>query len=196
MIVLLVIAASTIFVVVEPFIDSLTEAAGQLGIPEYFMIKWLAPIASEAPEVIVALTLAAHRKPAEGVLLLCAAIANQWSALVGSLPVAFKIGGGSWALPLTSDNSLQVKEFLLTASVTAVAVAILVGLRVPLWAPAFLLVTFAAEFALPNESALLLLAALNAALALVMFTVNARRLPTMIRAPFNLRATSSAASPG
>lgn len=181
---LFLMAGATIFVVVEPFIESLVHTASVLGISDYFLIKWLAPIASEAPEVILALTLAAHRKPAEGVLLLCTAIANQWSALVGSLPVAFKIGGGDWALPLTHADNLQVKEFLLTASVTAVAVAFLVGLRVPLWAPAFMLVTFVAEFALPNESALMVLAAINAAVALVILGLNRRQLPALVKAPF------------
>jgi len=190
--VLFVIAGATIFVVVEPFIESLVNAASVLGISDYFLIKWLAPVASEAPEVILALTLAAHRKPVEGVLLLCTAIANQWSALVGSLPVAFKIGGGGWALPLHHAENLQIKEFLLTASVTAVAVAFLVGLRVPLWAPAFMLVTFVLEFALPTEGWLMVLAAVNAAVALTIFAINRRHLPSLVTAPFRSLRTDHA----
>jgi len=185
--VLFLIAGATIFVVVEPFIESLVQTASALGISDYFLIKWLAPVASEAPEVILALTLAAHRKPVEGVLLLCTAVANQWSALVGSLPLAFKIGGGGWALPLTHAENLQVKEFLLTASVTAVAVAFLMGLRVPLWAPAFMLATFVAEFALPNETSLMVLATINAAVALAVLAINRRHLPALVTAPW--RAT-------
>ncbi|MCL1898370.1 MAG: hypothetical protein FWG16_06065 [Micrococcales bacterium] len=183
-VVLFLVAAGTIFWVVEPFVDSLIAAGDYLGVPRYFMVKWLAPIASEAPEVILALTLAAHRKPVAGVMLLVTAITNQWSALVGSLPVAFKLGGGDWALPLTADSSLQIKEFLLTGAVTAVAIAFLLGLRIPPWAPFFLLATFVAEFVLPTENQLLILAAINAALALALVAVNRKHLPALIKAPF------------
>jgi cation:H+ antiporter len=175
------IAAATIFIGAEPFVDSLIESGHALGINEALLIQWLAPLASEAPEFIIALTLASRGKAPAAVGILLTSMVNQWSCLVGSLPFAFRLGGGSWSLPL---DSRQVEEFLLTGSVTAVAVALLLSRRIPAWGAYFMLAVFVAEFALPDEHARLILAAVNGVGAIALVIANARYVQPLFKQPF------------
>ena len=48
-IVLFVIAAGTILIMAEPFVESLKETGHALGLSEFLLIQWVAPLASEAP---------------------------------------------------------------------------------------------------------------------------------------------------
>jgi cation:H+ antiporter len=175
------IAAATIAVGAEPFVEALKESGHILGIDERLLIQWLAPLASEAPEFIIALTLASRRKTWAAVGMILTSMVNQWTALVGSLPMAYRLGGGSWSLPL---DSIQVEEFLLTASVTAVAVALLLRLRVPAWGCWFMLAVFAAEFIIQDERTRLLLAAVNVLAALVLLVRHRHSVPALFKEPF------------
>ena len=119
-------AAFVIIVVAEPFAHSLIEAGKALQINEFILVQWLAPLASEAPEFIVAIMFAMRGKPAIGLAILVSSKVNQWTALAGSLPVGFLLGGGQGALPM---DPLQVEEFTLTIAQTVFGVAILLSLR-------------------------------------------------------------------
>jgi cation:H+ antiporter len=179
---LFLVAAGVILAGAEPFVESLVQTGEQLHLSEYLLIQWLAPLASEAPEFIIALTLASRGKAWAAVGMLATSVINQWSCLVGSLPVAYKLGGGA-GLGLHLD-AVQREEFLLTASVTLLAVALMAGLRVPLWACVFILGVFALEFVLQTESSRLVLAGVNVAAALVVAVLNRRRWGPLFRAPF------------
>ncbi|HIB35446.1 MAG TPA: hypothetical protein EYO26_03395, partial [Dehalococcoidia bacterium] len=51
---LIIFSAVTIFIVSQPFVESLIHIGGKYGIDEYYLIQWLAPLASESPEIIIA----------------------------------------------------------------------------------------------------------------------------------------------
>ena len=51
---LLLAAAATIFAAAEPFAEGLVHSGVQLGIDEFLLVQWLAPLASEAPEFLFA----------------------------------------------------------------------------------------------------------------------------------------------
>ncbi|MGH9003121.1 MAG: sodium:proton exchanger, partial [Acidimicrobiia bacterium] len=51
---LFVVAALVILACAENFAHALVETGGELGISEFFLVQWLAPLASEAPELLVA----------------------------------------------------------------------------------------------------------------------------------------------
>lgn len=57
-----VLAASVILLCAEPFANSLVSAGTQLGIDQFLLVQWLAPLASEAPEFIIAAIFAARGK--------------------------------------------------------------------------------------------------------------------------------------
>lgn len=144
-------AAVVILSAAEPFGDSLVETGSELGIDRFLLVQWLAPIASESPEVLVAITFALRARADDGMGALLAAKLNQWTLLIACLPIAFYLGGGE-AGGLALD-SRQTEEFVLTTAQTVLGVAILANLRLTGAKALLLLGLFAAQFVLPDESA-------------------------------------------
>jgi cation:H+ antiporter len=174
-------SALAILACAEPFAESLVASGRALGVDEFLLVQWLAPLASETPEFLVAILFAWRGKGAAALGLLISAKVNQWTLLVGSLPVAYGIGGGPAALPL---DGRQVEEFLLTATQTLLGIAVLLALRFPRWAAWTLLGLFAVQFAIPGESGRYALCGVYLLLALVALKRNRRHLVPTLTAPF------------
>ena len=149
-------AALIILASAEPFAEALVGSGAALGIDQFLLVQWLAPLASEAPEFIVAILFALRGKAAMALGMLISAKVNQWTLLVGSLPVAYLLGGGSTSLVL---DARQIEEVLLTATQTLMGVAVLLALRFPRWAALALLGLFAVQFAIPGTEGRLVLSA-------------------------------------
>jgi len=123
---LFVFAGVVIALSAEPFADGLVHTGARLGIDEFLLVQWLAPLASETPEFLVAALLALRGKAVTGITLLLSAKVNQWTLLIGSLPLAFSLGAGHLAgLPL---DARQTGEVLLTAAQSLFGVAVLASL--------------------------------------------------------------------
>jgi cation:H+ antiporter len=120
--------ALTIFAAAEPFVEGLKGIGEQLHISEFVLIQWFAPLASEAPELTVAAILALRGRALAGMVMLISSKVNQWTLLIGSLPVAYSISGVHIS-PLPMD-SRQVEEVFLTAAQSAFAVAIFASLSI------------------------------------------------------------------
>jgi cation:H+ antiporter len=174
-------AAVAILASAEPFAESLVASGQALGIDQFLLVQWLAPLASESPELIVAVLFALRGKGAAALGLLIAAKVNQWTLLVGSLPVAYAIGGGGTSLPL---DGRQVEEVLLTATQTALGVAVLLSLRFPRWAAFGLFGLFAVQFAIPGQHGRLMLSVVYAALAAVVLVRHRQWILPTLAAPF------------
>jgi cation:H+ antiporter len=141
---LFAVPAAAILLVAEPFAESLVETGEHLGIDEFILVQWLAPLASEAPEMGVALMFAFRGMGAMGLGVLVSSKVNQWTLLVGTLPLVYSINkGGISELPL--DNR-QNFEFLLTSAQSLFAVLLLVALRINWRGGLVLLVLFLAQF--------------------------------------------------
>jgi len=125
---LFIYSALVIFSAAEPFVEGLKGIGEELGISEFVLIQWFAPLASEAPELTVAAILASRGRALAAMVMLISSKVNQWTLLIGSLPVAYSISGGHIA-PLPMD-SRQVEEVFLTAAQSAFAVAIFVSLSI------------------------------------------------------------------
>ena len=111
-------------------------------------------------EFIVAILFAVRGAAAIGTLI--SSKVNQWTLLVGSLPLAYLLGGGTTALHL---DARQVEEFLLAATLTLLGIAALLALRFPRWAACALLGLFAVQFALPGQTARYVLCGIYTAVA-------------------------------
>jgi cation:H+ antiporter len=104
----------------------LVRTGQKLCIDEFLLVQWLAPLASEAPEFLVAALLALRGKAGAAFGLLLSAKVNQWTLLIGSLPLAYSVGAGHpAALPL---DARQTAEVLLTAAQSLFGVAVLASL--------------------------------------------------------------------
>ncbi len=116
-------AAGAIIMSAEPFAESLVKSGSELGVSKFLLVQWLAPLASESPELIVAALFAWRLNTNAGLGTLVSSKVNQWTLLVGTLPVVFVIAGGSTrGLPL---DALQREELFLTAAQSVFAVAVL-----------------------------------------------------------------------
>jgi cation:H+ antiporter len=123
-------AGLTIGISAETFAEGLIHTGERLGIDEFLLVQWLAPLASEAPEFLVAALLAVRGKASAALALLLSAKVNQWTLLVGSLPVAYSVGAGHLgALPL---DQRQTAEVLLTAAQSLFGVAVLASMSLSL----------------------------------------------------------------
>jgi cation:H+ antiporter len=139
-------AGATIGVAAEPFAEGLVHTGQKLGIDEFLLVQWLAPLASETPEFLVAALLAVRGKATAALALLLAAKVNQWTLLVGSLALAYSAGAGQLAaLPL---DQRQVGEVLLTAAQSLFGLAVLARLRLGLVDAALLAALFVGQLVL------------------------------------------------
>jgi len=121
--VMLLAAAGVILASAEPFAQSLVDTGEQFGIDTFLLVQWVAPLASEAPELLVAGLFAWRLNTNAGLGTLVSAKVNQWTLLVGTLPIVFAISAGVFhGLPI---DSLQREELFLTAAQSAFAVAVL-----------------------------------------------------------------------
>jgi len=136
-------AGLTIGISAEAFAEGLVHTGERLGIDEFLLVQWLAPLASETPEFLVAALLAIRGKAGAALALLLSAKVNQWTLLVGSLPLAYSVGAGQLAaLPL---DQRQVGEVLLTAAQSLFGVAVLASLSLTLVEAALLGSLFLAQ---------------------------------------------------
>jgi cation:H+ antiporter len=174
-------AGLVILVVAEPFAHALIATGRTFGVDEFLLVQWLAPLASEAPEFIVAILFALHGKGTDAIGTLISSKINQWTLLVGSLPIAYLLGGGATALPL---DGRQAEEFLLTAAQTVLGVAALLALRFPRWLAFTLLGLFALQFVFPGQHARLVQSGVYGLLALGALIRNRRYILPTLAAPF------------
>jgi cation:H+ antiporter len=143
-------AAGAILISAEPFAEGLVHTGTELGVDEFLLVQWVAPLASEAPEFIAAGMMAWRGRAMAGMATLISSKVNQWTLLIGSLPIAYVLSKGELAaLPL---DARQVEEVFLTAAQSIFAVAILVGLAISVAEAAMLAVLFLIQAALPTQT--------------------------------------------
>lgn len=176
-----VVSAAIIVSSAEPFANALVGSGSALGIDSYFLVQWLAPLASEAPEFIIAVLFALRGKGAAAIGTLIASKVNQWSLLVGSLPVAHLLGGGPAELAL---DARQVEEFTLTATQTLLGVAIIIALRFHWWSALGLAALFGVQFFVTDTTGRYVLSAIHVVLALGFFIAHRRDIVPTLTAPF------------
>ncbi len=116
------VAAGVILLCAEPFAEAIVEMGQTLGVSEFLLVKWIAPTASEAPELLVAALFAWRLAARTGFAALISSKVNQWTLLVGTLPIVFSIfSRTTHGLPL--DRQQRV-ELMVTAAQSVFAVAI------------------------------------------------------------------------
>lgn len=144
-----VYAGFAILIAAEPFAEGLIETGTQFGIDEFQLVQWVAPLASEFPEFLVAGLLAWRMRADAALGALVSSKVNQWTLLIGTLPIAYSISSGSLN-PLPTDGR-QSEEVLLTAAQSLLAVILLINLRMTLWEAGVLAVLFMAQFLTPHS---------------------------------------------
>ena len=115
-----------IFVSAEPFAEGLVHIGTSYDIDEFLLVQWVAPLASESPEFVIALLFALAARGALGLGALISSKVNQWTLLVGALPIAYALAGARWVgLPL---DERQTEELLLTSAQSLLATLLICDL--------------------------------------------------------------------
>lgn len=141
-----IFAAFVILISAKPFAESLIASGEQLDINKFLLIQWLAPLASEAPTVIVTILLTLAFLPSSALSALISDKINQWTLLVGMIPLAYSIGLGHIGhLPL---DARQGEEFFLTAAQSLFALSLLLCLRLSLKSALVLIALFLVQIAI------------------------------------------------
>lgn len=136
-------SALAIYLSAEPFAEGLIHIGKTYGIEEFLLVQWLAPLASESPEFIVAAIFALKGNPGTSLGTLVSSKVNQWTLLVGLLPIVFCISSGR-IHPLNLDPR-QVEEVFLTSAQSALAISMLLDRKVTLFEAAILFGLFSAQ---------------------------------------------------
>ena len=170
-------AAAVIFASAEPVAEGLVDTGKNVGIDEFILVQWLAPLASEAPEFLLAGLMAARGRHGAAMTILIASKVNQWTLLIGSLPLAFAISDGSLSsLPF---DARQSEEVFLTASQSLFAVAIFVSLSMVRWEAILLAVLFTSQLFFFDTTVRLGYGFFYLLLALLMFVRDVPSLPNL-----------------
>lgn len=143
-----VVSGFTIFIAAEPFAEGLLATGRTFGVEEFILVQWLAPLASESPEFIVAILFALKSQPGTSMGALLSSKVNQWTLLIGMIPIAYAISAGS-ANGMHMD-ARQIEEMFLTAAQSIFAVAVLANLSFSLLEAVMIFVLFATQLLFPD----------------------------------------------
>ncbi len=180
------VAALVILATAEHFSESLVSTGQQLGVEQFLLVQWGAPLASEAPELIVACLYAWRLAASNSLGTLLSSKVNQWTLLVGTIPVVFALSAGTTdGLPIDTQQRL---ELLLTAAQSLFAVAILVNRSLTVSGALGLLSLFSVQFVVSitapppvNQMVIIVLSAVYAALAIGQLVRRRRQTKQLIR---------------
>jgi cation:H+ antiporter len=145
---LFVFSGMVIFLAAEPFAESLIETGHHFGIDEFLLVQWVAPLASEAPEFIIAAMWTMRRHATMAMSALISSKVNQWTLLIGTISLVYSISAGRIA-PLVLDAQ-QRQEIFLTAAQSLFAVVMLADRKLNWWQAGLLFVPFAVQLMVPH----------------------------------------------
>ena len=145
---LFVFSGFVIFIAAEPFAESLIDTGAHFGIDEFLLVQWVAPLASEAPEFIIAALWTMRRHATMAMSALISSKVNQWTLLIGTISLVYSISAGA-VRPLALDLQ-QRHEIFLTAAQSLFAVVMLADRKLSWWQAGLLFLPFAIQLMVPG----------------------------------------------
>lgn len=138
-----------IYLVAEPFLNSMLALAVNLGMSQFVFIQWVAPFLSEFPEKTSAFAWARRVTRAPVALMnMVSSNINQWGILSGLLAVIYCWSHGSTE-PLPFD-AFQRQEILLTILQAFLGWIFLASMDLQAYEAAGLFVLWVVQFAFPS----------------------------------------------
>ncbi|MFB6219296.1 MAG: sodium:calcium antiporter [Halobacteriaceae archaeon] len=170
-----------ILVAVKPFARGLEALGPRLGVSSFFMIQWVAPLASESPEFIATAYLVRKLRTTAAFNALISSKLNQWTLLIGTLVVVYSVSLGRYDELAFSGK--QAAEIWLTAAQSFFAVTLLVNFEMSVREALVLLALFALQFLAPFQSfeGLLLYSGVYVVLGAAVLVARRRALPEVLR---------------
>jgi cation:H+ antiporter len=138
-----------IYLVAEPFLNSMLALAVNLGMSQFVFIQWVAPFLSEFPEKTSAFAWARRVTRAPVALMnMVSSNINQWGILSGLLAVIYCWSHGSTA-PLPFD-AFQRQEILLTILQAFLGWIFLASMDLQAYEAVGLFVLWVVQFVVPS----------------------------------------------
>jgi cation:H+ antiporter len=140
-----------ILIATEPFTEGLIYLGKSFGISEFLLLQWIAPLASESPEMIILCYFALRGHVASAMSAIISSKINQWTLLIGSLPIIYSVSAGHFSfLPLEPRPR---EEVLLTAAQSLFACAVIANRLFSRLEALLLFVLFASQLLIPSIAA-------------------------------------------
>ena len=144
----------------EPLGESLlvlgSKIATNLGFDEdttkFLMVQWIAPIASESPDIIVVIIFAYKLLATDAFSTVVSSKINQWTLLVGFISLVYFISlliNSKTGKPLILDE-LQKHEILLTAAQSLFALVMILDMKFKIIDAILLFTLFTAQLIIPD----------------------------------------------
>jgi cation:H+ antiporter len=184
-----VYSAFVILVAVKPFAKGLEVLGPRVGLSSFFMIQWVAPLASESPEFIATAYLVRKARTTASFNALISSKLNQWTLLIGTLVVVYSLSLGYY--DALAFNQKQAGEIWLTAAQSFFAVTLLLNFSISIREALLLLGLFLAQFhpAFQRYEGLVLYSGVYVALGLAFLVARREHLPRIL-ASFRRRVGS------
>jgi cation:H+ antiporter len=144
------IGGGLLYLTIGPFVGGLRSLAEDyLLISSFFMIQWLAPFLTEFPEKISAFYWASNKKKAPmGIANFLSSNINQWTLLVGMIPMVYSVGKGS--LGEIVFDTLQKEEIALTLAQSTLCFLLFIDMKYSLFDAFGILGLFLTQFLFPH----------------------------------------------
>jgi cation:H+ antiporter len=169
----LVYAAGAIFLSAEPFAEGLVHIGTNYRVDEFLLVQWVAPLASESPEFVVALLFAWRHRGPLGLSALISSKVNQWTLLVGALPIAYAVAKGAFVgLPL---DERQTEELLLTSAQSLLATVLICDLDFSRFEAVLLAAAFGVQLFFPDTAVRLAFSLLYVVIFVLLLMYSAER---------------------
>ena len=156
-----------IYISVEAFAEGLIKVGTLHGLDPFLMVQWVAPLASESPELIVACYMVKKLRATSSMNVLISSKLNQWTLLIGTLAIVYSIALGKPSALMM--DSRQREEVLLTAAQSLFGVAVISNLKISVLEAIFLLVLFLGQLVIPGIKTRYIFSAVYIILAIIWF---------------------------
>lgn len=143
-VILVLITVAIICISAKPFAEAIIGLGAVMRVNEFLPVQWMAPLVSELPVILIALLFVLSGCASGGLAAVVSAKINQWTLLIGMLPLAMSIGA-SEIVSLSLDKT-QMAEFFLATTQTFFAASILASLQFTLNAALLLLLSVLLQF--------------------------------------------------
>jgi cation:H+ antiporter len=169
------VAGAAILTAAEPFAEGLVATGREFHIDEFLLVQWLAPLASESPEFVVALVFALKGAAAAAMGTMISSKVNQWTLLVGALPLAYALS--SEGLQPMQLDARQREEVFLTSAQSVFGLVVIANYRIGVGEALMLFVLFALQlvFTSPESRWFYAIAYLLLAAGMIAFRRDTRR---------------------
>lgn len=138
-----------IYLIAEPFVDSIKGLALAAGISQFVFIQWIAPFVSEFPEKVSALYWARKITGAPMALMnMVSSNINQWTVLVAMIPIMYCWSSRA-VVPIVFDQ-MHLAEISLTVAQSALGFMLMMNMRFSWYEAIGLFGLWFTQFVLPG----------------------------------------------